>query len=461
MGRLRRIEDIVNSTLNHYSHIKLMPRGLPRFVDPLLRGTVRFGKRTGNTIAVVNCDNTYNFETAPQRKQQQFTLKNATSWIHPESILSLGPEKELVRVKDISDGRIVTLYSELNRDYSDTDQVLLHSHPIKVFTAINSSDTEITVSSYYHFANGDYVSFLHEDALLDSITQVQVARAEYAGTTADPLNPFLYTLYLKGPLGHDFDAGERVYLRAYPAYFSTAIKVPNNLYSSTPMGPFLGDIVSGRLVEGNAIKETLAIKTIDRSGNYVVGAENSFVTSTKNFLINSRPMNTHMPLFWQLAEGTMRITGNRIVMKVNDNSQFCVGYRCVPAFSGGMSWRVSLISTVQCSIRFWFKPLPWQEFDLIANVVTPVTITLPVGTDIESIMINIQATSPVGEIAMSDWTPIGATVDSVQYSLVAETIGQAGYQSTGLVIKPFFLDSDLLQATYDSGDTCDGGKVYF
>ena len=65
MGRLQKIESVVNDTINHYGHIKIFPRSLPSFVDSLLRGTLRFGKRTGNSIALINPDNTCLLYTSP------------------------------------------------------------------------------------------------------------------------------------------------------------------------------------------------------------------------------------------------------------------------------------------------------------------------------------------------------------------------------------------------------------
>jgi hypothetical protein len=76
-------------------------------------------------------------------------------------------------------------------------------------------------------------------------------------------------------------------------------------------------------------------------------------------------------------------------------------------------------------------------------------------------MINILSTSPICEVTMSDWSPVSNTIETLEYALVVNTFGEATYQATGLLIKPYFLNTDLLKLTYDSGNTTDSGKVYF
>jgi hypothetical protein len=461
MGRLQRIEEIVNGTISHYGHVKIFPRGLPRFIDPLLRGTIRFGKQTGNSISVISTDNTYKFAEIPQKGNDRFELQTASEWITLGSILSMGLGKELVQVKDISDTTII-LNSNLNREYDSSDKVLNYAHPMEIQVDAFEGDTLVTVRSHYNLANGDFLAYLQTDGLLDSITEIKVLNVEYAGSSIDPFYTHLYNLTLESGITRGLPGTYQVYVRAYPAYFSANVRVPNSIESSEPIGPFVLDIMSGALVEGSVPKETLALRALNRSGQYVMGNSNEYTTIYKNYMIGDRPWSAHTIMFWELAEGTMRMTPNRVIMRVNEKTVFCAGQRSIPSFPSGKSWKVSLISNDDCTIRFVFDPHPFQEFTLASGVPLNVTVTIPPGDDVTRFEINIKSISSICEVSMSDWTPSTYTVESLEYTYVFQAIDEAKFQATGLILKPHFLSTDLLRASYDSsGANADGGKIYF
>ena len=461
MGRLNRIEQIINNTISGYSHVKLYPRGLPRFVDSLLRGTIRFGKRTGNTIAVVNPDNTFPFSTPPQVNDTKFTLAQITPWIVNDCILSLGPEKELHTVDDVV-GTTIILNEAVTQTFTTQDKVLLHSYPMLSSIDINVGDTHIIVKSQYPLANGDVFAYLQTETLLESLTEIDVITATLLGTTTSPVYTMLYALDLARPIEKSIISNTMVYLRAYPAYFSSSVRVPNALLTSEPIGPFLIDLLSGNLLEGNAFIETVAIKTLNRTGGYVLGDATSYVTVDKNFVIFNRPVPAHTPMFWDLAEGTMRLTSTNILFLVNPtNNLFCCGTKCIPHVPSNFNWRVTLSATQACSLRFIFYPNPAQEFNLVPGVPQNVIITIPPGADVTQMEINASSNANTCQIQMSDWTPVRDTVEQIQYSLVVRATGIATYQSTGLIIKPYFLGSEYLNTSYDSGTAYNSGKIYF
>lgn len=321
MSRLNELEQIVNNTVSHYSHVKIMPRGLPRFADSLLRGTVRFAKRSGNTVALLNPDNTFEFASAPQTRDDKFTLLYPNIWITPDCILSMGPERELQQVYDVVDQTIL-LQNNLTGTYTTSNKVLLHSYPMLLFADVSSGATTITVKSYYKIANGDVFSYLQDSTLLQSLTEINITNAVYQGTVGSGFYNLLYSITLEKGIEKSFPANTMVYFRAYPAYFSTSIRVPNSLFSSEPLGPFLVDLLTGRLLEGQEFDETFSLRTISRSGNYTLGDATSYVPINKNYLILDRSVPVHAPLFWELAEGSMRITPSKIVLKVSSTLSF-------------------------------------------------------------------------------------------------------------------------------------------
>ena len=316
MGKLSKIEQTVNDTINHYGHVKIFPRGLPRFVDSLLRGTIRFAKRSGNTISLLNPDNTYLFETTPQTRDNKFTLKNINKWISEDCIVSMGPERELHQVYDVVD-QTVLLKTNLTQTYTTSDKVLLHSYPMLVSVDVNADDTTVTVKSHYNIANGDTFVYLHDDALLQSLTEIKITKATRLGSIGDTFYGLLYSLELEKPIERQITSNATVFIRAFPAYFSAPVRVPNALFTSEPIGPFLIDMLTGRLTEGTEFNETFAIRTLNRNNNYNFGSATSYITVDKNYLILERSIPVHAPMFWELAEGSMRLTPSRIVLKVN------------------------------------------------------------------------------------------------------------------------------------------------
>jgi len=547
MGRLSRIEQIVNDTISHYAHVKIVPRGLPRFVDTSLRGTVRFAKRSGNTIAVLNPDNTYAFAYAPQTRDNKFTLLNPNKWIIEDCILSLGPEKELQQVYDIVD-QTVLLKTNLTGTYTVDDKVLLHSYPMLMAIDVESGTTTIMVKTYYPLANGDIFLYLQDENLLQSLSEIKVITATKLGSIGDSYFGLLYSLELESPIQKNITSNTIVYLRAYPAYFSATIRIPNSLNTSEPIGPFLVDLLTGRLLEGQEFDETFAIRTLNRIGNYTVGNSTSYVTIDKNYLILDRTVPVHAPMFWELAEGSMRLTPTKIVMKVASNltfdnlslipfdydastgivqyigninlvnvdignffrdgsgveyiilnvdtiysnitivtfsgitpleitttvsthldgsirevtnNKFCVGLKCIPNFSANHSWKLSLLSNEDCTIRFIFTPHDPQEFSLVSGVSKNVTILLSAGVTVTNIEVNILSLANICEVRMSEWSPAKDTVEQIEYSFVSTAAGIGTYQATGLILKPYFMGSEFLKINYDNNANYDSGKIYF
>ena len=459
MGRLNDIEKIVNGTIIHASHVNIMPRGLQRFIDQLLRGTVRFGKRTGNNIAVINVDNTFPIGANTNARDSSVTLARSNQWLAPDSIVSMGPGKELQVVNDIID-LTVQFKGRLQSTYTTTDKILLVASPIVVFSPLSPNSTAVTVKSNYKLANGDTFCYLQTSGLIQSLTEVKVTTATVLGTSGDPNFPNLYYLQLAGPVVKFIDAGTVVYIRAYPAYFSSTVRVPNSVLSGQSMGPFLIDNLSARLLEGQAYKEVLSVKLQTQPGVYVLGDAFSYATIQKNFVVTNRPWHAHFPLFWDLAEGTTRITPSRILLRVNEAGLFCIGTKCVPKFPPGGSWRISVKASDDCNLRFIFSPDAPQDFTLLSGVTKNITVNAPIGQDAASIEINAYSASSICEISLSDWTPAVNTVDQISYSIVIEATGIAAYQSTGLMVKPYFLSSDFLGTNWDLEANFDSGKVY-
>lgn len=461
MGRLSRIEQVINDSIDTYAHTKIFPRGLPTYVDRSLRGDIRFAKRTGNNISMLNADNTFFLAEDALIRAKEFIIRHPTDWVKINSIVSIGPGKELHVVDDVIDGVRIHTKFPLSQTFTATEnQVLLYASPLFCTLGVNKDGKILQVKSPYKLANGDHFSYLENAGYLNSIADIKISEVTYLGLTADPIYKYLYSIELASPVVRDILDGDLVFQRAFPAYFSQLTQVPNNIGSADPIGPFLMDYLSGNITEGVSVKETFSIKAINRTGAYVHGSQFSYETVNKNFLILDRPLSAYYPLFWELAEGTFRFTPSRLLMRVNDKNLFCCGIRCIPHFEGGRSYRVNLRSNIDCTIRFVFYPNAPQEINLVGGINTPVNLLLPAGI-INKIEINILGSANTCEVSMTDWTPRENTVVNLEYAYVAETTGMAKWQGTGLIVKPFFLGMEYLRSRYDSGATFDGGTLWF
>lgn len=460
MGRLKEMEDILNTGVNPYAHTKIIPRGIPYFIDTLLRGKVRFGKRLGNGIAVLSPENTYEISQPVIAGQSELFLKYESPWITLDSIVSIGPFQELKFVRDIVDNKLIFDTPLLN-NYDETNNVLHYGAPIEAFFNASQGDTQIQIKSKYMLTNGDVIGFLLTPSLVQSFKEVKSSTVIFGGLTNS--NEYVYIVNLLQPLSRDIEEGETLYLRAFLGYFSQQIKTPLLLGSSNQIGPFLIDILSGKLNEGNEYAENLSVKMYDRAGGYLLGNDNEYITILKNFSVFDRSIHPHSFLFFNLANGSMRFSPNRILFKVDADGKFRIGQKCVPKIqANGLSYSFSVIANSRCKMNIWLDPYEGQSFDLNTGP-NSITLNLPNDPDkpIENIEINIISDFDVTEVRMSTWDLGFKSVENLEYSFMSEAINVADYQATGLILKPYFYGSDLLGTRYDSGEDSDSGAIYF
>ena len=112
MGRLRRYNRLLNGISPHYANVVVQPRGFPIFSDPLLKGQVRFARKTGADFALINPDNEIQLLAAAPRNTRTLLLERPNRWLEIGAILSIGPDIEFAVVRDFSD-RMRQLYKSL------------------------------------------------------------------------------------------------------------------------------------------------------------------------------------------------------------------------------------------------------------------------------------------------------------------------------------------------------------
>lgn len=455
-GRLTRIEKVINSQLDSL-HTKIVPRGIPYFVDNLLRGRIRFAKRTGNSSAVMNPDNTYQIE-AVSAGQNYVNIANTTQWLTVDSIVSVGPNKEIVQVDDVIDTKVI-FKQVLKFDYVSNKEILIYASPMKTNGILSPGSSTIQVQSRYPLANGDTFVYLATPGILQSATEIKVKRALLAGTSADPVFSTVYALELDGKINREIPAEEQIYIRAYPAYFSNIIRVPNLYNSVAEMGPFLLDYMSGRIVEGFAPKEVFSVKFIDRAGYYKFGNELEYMEVTRNYPVLNRPINVRSFMFFTPANGDTRITPNRLVMEPIDY-KYRVSEKLIPSIDfNNQKYRFTTTSNTTGTLILYFEPSFSVELPIVPGNQSH-TILIPSGLRYQMDIV-FASNVPKGRLSMTDWSQVGPQIDSLEYSIVANAVGRGTYQTTGLSLKPYFLTPEILTGRYDTGDYYDSGFVYF
>lgn len=456
-GRLTRIEDTVNSQLDSL-HTKIVPRGIPYFIDDLLRGTIRFGKRTGNSNALMNPDNTYQLLNNITAGQSRFYLDQTNNWININSILTIS-NKEYAIVNDVIDGTLVVLDRALKFSYTvGLDDIYLYASPMMPINILYNQSV-IQVNSNYKLANGDTFIYFATSGIIQSSTEIKIVKAEYSGISPDPIYTYNYTLHLEKAINRNIGVDELVYLKAYPAYFSKSIRVPNLYNSTSYMGPFLIDFLSGRIVEGFAPKETFSLKLKDRALQYHLGNQFSYETAYKNYPVLNRPINSKSFLFFTNIKGDTKIKPNKVVFETKDYN-FRSSIKLVPQLDfNNQAYRFTTTSITAGTLIFYFEPNVKIEYAINSGNQSH-QIVVPQGLYYQIDVVFV-GNSIKNKLEMSDWTQVGPQIDYIEYSIVAEASGRGRYQSTGVLLKPYFLTPEILSGRYDTGDNYNAGFVYF
>lgn len=458
-GRLGKIENIINGTISSYAHTKLMPRGLPQYADPLLRGEVRFAKRAGSNLSILLPDNYYMLAADVYPEDTSIALTQIPSWAELGSLMSMGPYRELLPVNDIIGTKLHT--RAISGAYAAGTKILLYASP--AFVSVNAlvGSIEVVIKTARKLFNGDIFCYA-QSALLESITEIRIAEALSIGTTTDPTFPMLYRITLSEPLQTSLISDTAVYYRSLPAYASQSIRVPRVSFTAEPMGPFLVDNLSGPLTEGPEIGETLSIKAFNKAGRQVYGPSGGYLQIPKNFGIYERPFSSEYPLFWELGDGEMRMFSGRLLCKVDTKLHFSVAYQCVPKIrvNNSRSWRLSVISNETATLVVHFKPTDPHVFNLSPGPASALIIDIPAGVDVTDIELVVIGSSTGTEVTIGDWTPVSDTIETLEYSIVSDATGYASWASTGLIIKPYFYGMELLSAQYDNSHNYDSGRVY-
>jgi hypothetical protein len=471
-GRLTRYNHLVSGISPHYSNVIVQPRGFPIFSDPLLKGQVRFARKTGADFAIINPDNEILIAAAAPKNTKTLLLKRPSRWLEIGAVLSLGPDEEFARVKDFGDD-FITLVDPVRGNYTEENTINLYATPMEPAQDAPAGSTSLIVRSRYHILAGDKISIETSPGLLTSLLDDRVVRARFLDSVSDGVNPFsmFYELELEEPTTVDLvDGGTNLFIKAQPSYLSNQVFVPLVPGNLDDIGPFLLDYVSGVLFDRDNVDEQLSITVFDKLGAPVIHDGLAPLPINKQFQITEMPVMADVICLWHVADGSLTFTKRGTTQEIyavslcNELGQFQVTQETIPAMPPGTEWNVPVTSNKACTLRVRFYPNEWRQYELPPGTPTQALIGTTVDDNpterIEIVVIGDEDTT----VEFGNWVPTKNQAFSLIYGITADVFGDAQWQGTNVFNKPVFLNFAMgLKGRFDSNRTpnrFDGGMLF-
>jgi hypothetical protein len=291
----------------------LIPRGLAYPLDPFLLGTVRHGRKLGFEYAMLVPDNRWRLAEDAVYLTDRFILDDIPQWLRPGDYISIGL-REMHRVVDISD-ETVMLATRIMADHDAGTYVYHYSSMAEVEGAYQVGQTNINVDLPvgWFCVPGDVISILYAAGdLFPSFVHYNVVTASLVGSTSATSQWFLT---LDQGLHRALADAEEIQLRAYPAYQSRALKVPQaGVALVGVVGPYLLDWTSVPFLDGPEVYEHQTVQYLDDT---LVPVESPFMIQ-KNAAVMDAPIRADQFFFWDLVAGDLnyddtlgRVLGSR------------------------------------------------------------------------------------------------------------------------------------------------------
>ncbi len=470
-GRLTRYNRLLAGITPHHINVVVQPRGFPIFSDPLLKGQVRFARKTGADFAIINPDNEILLAEAAPRNTQTLVLDRPNRWLEIGAVLSIGPDIEFATIKDFGDN-FITLTAPITGDFDEENTVNLFATPIQPATDVPAGTSTFIVRSRYHLLAGDKLSIETTPGLLTSLLDTKVRRARLLDDV-DGFAPFnlFFEVELEAPTTVDLtEGGTNLFLKAQPSYLSNQVFIPQVPGQPDDIGPFLLDYVSGVLFDRPKIEEQLSVTVFDKLGNATVEDNGFPVSIDKQFPVSEMPIMADSLLLWVVADGSMTFSKRGTTQEVlaislcDELGQFQTTQEVQPFLPPGTEWSIPVESSTPCTIRVRFVPNEWREFDIPARTPTQILVG---STDEEFPVERIEFVvigNPDTQVEFGNWIPTQNQSFSLVYGITADVFGDAQWQATNLFQKPYFLNFAMgLKGRFDSNRTpnrFDGGMLF-
>ena len=448
---LRQIEDLTNRQAKDYTNIHLIPRGTPLFPDKSLRGTIRFAKRQGNFLPVIQPDNSVALTVEVTPPTNRITVTRVIpGLVEFGTMISIGPGLELAKIFDVDTTTgTITTESDLIGSHPASTPVDVYGVPAPVIGNWYQADQDIQLRSQYPVMPGDQIAIDTTKGVINSTVSTLVTVVQFLGISGGLRN---YQVSLEQGISRDLVDGETIYLRAQPGYESGRLRAPSS-------GPFVLDYISGPFFENSSIDDYLNVKLFDAMGSPLLGYENTIAVG-KNFPVSAIKILTQSMLFWDVVFGTVQFHNEKFVAITDEHGRFTLSQELVPAFPPGTEWDIPVVSDSAAQLRVKFEPNGYRDFALSTGILQRIRVgsLLPEepGSRIEIV---VKSLNPYTRVEFNDWIPV-ASMSYLSYQITSTAYGTNVWQSGSLMLKPYFFVLDDLAARHDFS-SYDQGVVHF
>lgn len=320
------LKQVANRQLFEGQGLHFVPRGLTYPLDFGALGTVRFGKKAGETLPILTPDNSFTLAVDAVFRTDKLTLNAAPGWMEPDGFVYVG-QRELHQIEDIN-GAEVYLTRPLLADQSANTPVYHYSNPVTVEGAYVEGQTIINVDSSHFLVRGDVLAFpvVSPSAITLSFIELQITDLSLVSLVS---GIYQYQVTLSGGIPKDLEDGELIQLRAFLAYKSPILTVPFMPgLQRRVSGPFLVDWISAPFLNKMDFSETQTLFLYNTGRSLI---EDPRVIS-KNEVILNVPIRADQFLFWQKVNGSINYdaTERRFIMQADGNGHWRLKHTCGP-----------------------------------------------------------------------------------------------------------------------------------
>jgi hypothetical protein len=313
----------------------------------------RHARKLGFEYTVLVPDNRWQLAEDAGWNIDRVILDTVPTWVRPGDYISIG-QREIHQVYDVSDETIL-LSSRLLADHDAGTYVYHHSSVVTVEGSYTTGQISINIDLPlgWFVTPGDVLAILFDleaytlgilnlQVVAPSFVEYTVVSARLIGNTSAASQWFVT---LDKELHRDLADGEDIQLRAYPAYASRPLKVPQSGVAMIGVvGPYLLDWTSVPFLDDMDPVEYQTVQYLDET----LVPTGSTMAFTKNTAVLDVPIRADQFVFWDLAAGTLDYndTLKRVLGRRDVNGWWWLKYTCAPEITVPTTVPQGLIVTV-------------------------------------------------------------------------------------------------------------------
>lgn len=508
MTYLRDLKDVLQRQMPLWATSKVVPRGLLIPLDPFLRGTARAAKKVGDSMPVLVPNNTATLAVELHTEDTTITLNdNTLSYVAQGFLLSLGGQR-VVGVANKT-GNVITLMGKAGVSMQQGETISVFAFPVRMLGSYLVPDPPlprpdiITLKSAVQLMQGDYldISDVVNFGSYNEYEVVEVIASRKSTLSEDSANPYIYqvrisqvipqdipdsvaeTITSLNGIPRDLVDGEIIYLRAFPAYFSKPLPVSSQYFNVTTaeIGPYILDRVSGLVIDNPESKpaddtnpagegqvdvdEVLEVELLHASLNLF---EKHRLGVREQLPVWNPTIEPEHMVMWRALRGFMDFEDGFVVLNLDDNGLGELETPLVPELGLDLEHlpTYTLISQSDSPFKICLEFYPNGYSTDSSPSPSPDLYTSSLsfsfagsGETPRAIKITVQG-YPGQRIKLHSLAPSLPRITNIRYRILARTVGNYHWASSGLLQKPMWMSAYLTEAI-GIEVPLDGGKVMY